>query len=205
MQVDTNVSESDIGGISEGKEAKFIVDAYPKEPFRAKVVQVRNAPITVQNVVTYNVVIGVDNSDLRLKPGMTANVSIVVERRDDVLRLPNTALRFKPTLARPERVAAPPVPAAERLQAGQPAPSAVANPPGREPRTKPTVWVAHEDSEPTPLEIKTGVTDGNFTELVEGPLKEGQEVIVGVEIAKGSSGGAGGTLPPGFGSRPRGM
>jgi HlyD family secretion protein len=205
MQVDTNVSESDIGGIAEGKEARFVVDAYPKEPFRAKVVQVRNAPITVQNVVTYNVVIGVDNSDLRLKPGMTANVSIVVERRDDVLRVPNAALRFKPTLARPERVAAPAVPAAERLQAGKPALSVGGNPSGREPRIKPTVWVPHEDSEPTPVEIKTGVTDGNFTELADGPLKEGQEVIVGVEPAKGSPGGAGGTLPPGFGSRPRGM
>jgi HlyD family secretion protein len=114
-------------------------------------------------------------------------------------------LRFKPTLARPERVAAPAVPAAERLQAGKPALSVGGNPSGREPRIKPTVWVPHEDSEPTPVEIKTGVTDGNFTELADGPLKEGQEVIVGVEPAKGSPGGAGGTLPPGFGSRPRGM
>ena len=205
MEVDTNVSESDIGGISDGKEVRFVVDAYPKEPFQGKVVQVRNAPITVQNVVTYNVVIGVDNDDLRLKPGMTANVSIVVERRDDVLRVPNAALRFKPTLARPERVAAPPVPAAERLQPEKTPPSVGANRPGREPRTKPTVWVPHEASEPTPVEIKTGVTDGNFIELVEGPLKEGEEVIVGVEMPRGSPGGAGGTLPPGFGSRPRGI
>ena len=205
MEVDTNVSESDIGGITDGKDVKFVVDAYPKEPFRGKVVQVRNAPITVQNVVTYNVVIGVDNDDLRLKPGMTANVSIVVERRDDVLRIPNAALRFKPTLARPERVTAPPVPAAERLQADKPPLAPGASRPGREPKPRPTVWVPREGSEPTPVEVKTGVTDGNFTELIDGPLKEGMEVIVGVETSKGSQGGSGGTLPPGFGSRPRGL
>src|SRR5213593_4164842 len=96
MQVDTNVSESDIVGISEGKEATFTVDAYPGQQFQGRIRQVRNAPISVQNVVTYNVVIGVDNRDLRLKPGMTANVAIIVARKDDVLKVPNAALRFTP-------------------------------------------------------------------------------------------------------------
>src|SRR5207253_6577318 len=96
MQVDTNVSESDIGGIAEGKEAAFSVDAYPGQQFQGRIRQVRNAPISVQNVVTYNVVIGVDNRDLRLKPGMTANVSIVVAHKDQVLKIPNAALRFTP-------------------------------------------------------------------------------------------------------------
>src|SRR3989441_10718241 len=100
MQVDTNVSESDIGGLTEGKSATFVVDAYPNQVFKGKVTQVRNAPINVQNVVTYNVVIGVDNSDLRLRPGMTANVSIIIARRGNVLRIPNQALRFKPSFAR---------------------------------------------------------------------------------------------------------
>src|SRR2546422_9453643 len=100
MQVDTNVSESDIGGITEGKPATFVVDAYPNQVFRGKITQVRNAPITVQNVVTYNVVIGVANSDLRLSPGMPANVAIIVANREDVLRIPSQALRFKPSLAR---------------------------------------------------------------------------------------------------------
>lgn len=96
MQVNTNVSESDIGGVSEGKEAEFTVDAYPTTPFKGTVVQVRNAPISIQNVVTYDVVISVDNRALTLKPGMTANVSIVTAHKDDAVRVPNAALRFKP-------------------------------------------------------------------------------------------------------------
>ena len=204
MQVDTNVSESDIGGITEGKEAISVVDAYPKQPFNGKVIQVRNAPIAVQNVVTYNVVIGVENNDLRLKPGMTANVSIVVDRRDNVLKVPNAALRFKPTLVRSDRAAVPPVPAAERLQGAKPNPAGGANRSNGEPRTKATVWMPHETG-PRAVEIRTGVSDGNFAEVVAGELKEGDEVIVGVEAPRGAQGGPGGTLPPGFGSRPRGM
>lgn len=96
MQVIANVSESDIGGVTEGKPAEFTVDAFPNEPFRGVVTQVRNAPVTIQNVVTYDVVIDVDNSSLKLKPGMTANVSIVVATKEGVLRVPNAALRFKP-------------------------------------------------------------------------------------------------------------
>ena len=103
MQVDANVSEADIGGVAEGKEAEFTVDAYPSQPFKGTVVQVRNAPISIQNVVTYDVVIGVDNRDLKLKPGMTANVSIVTLRKDHVLRVPNAALRFRPPGAPIER------------------------------------------------------------------------------------------------------
>jgi HlyD family secretion protein len=95
MQVNANVSESDIGGVTEGRPAEFTVDAFPHEPFHGTVVQVRNAPISIQNVVTYDVVIGVDNRDLKLKPGMTANVSIETAHKDDALRVPNTALRFK--------------------------------------------------------------------------------------------------------------
>jgi HlyD family secretion protein len=204
MEVDTNVSESDIGGITEGKEARFVVDAYPKEPFVAKVIQVRNAPITVQNVVTYNVVIGVENNDFRLKPGMTANVSIVVDRRDDVLKVPNAALRFKAALGRPERVTVPAGPAVERPQGGRPGPSDDTSRPARDAKAKPTVWMPHGEGEPTPVELKTGVTDSNFTEVVDGPLKEGDEVIVGMEVSRGSQGAPGGSnLPPGFGSRPR--
>jgi HlyD family secretion protein len=203
MQVDTNVSESDIGGITEGKAATFVVDAYPKEPFHGKVIQVRNAPITVQNVVTYNVVIAAENTDLRLKPGMTANVSIVVERRDNVLKIPNAALRFKPTPVRPQGSQAPAVPAAERLPGAQPATDATVRA-GRDAKTKPLVWVPRGAGEATPVEIKPGISDGNFTELVEAPLKEGDEVIVGMETSKNPQGsGPGATLPPGFGSRPR--
>jgi HlyD family secretion protein len=96
MQVDTNVSEADIGRVSVGQTATFIVDAYPNIPFRGQVVQVRNAPITVQNVVTYDAVVQVANPDLKLKPGMTANVSFLIAERNDILKIPNAALRFQP-------------------------------------------------------------------------------------------------------------
>ncbi len=95
MQVNANVSESDIGGVVEGKPANFRVDAYPKQFFEGIVTQVRNAPISIQNVVTYDVVITVDNRSLKLKPGMTANVTIVTEERENPLRVPNGALRFR--------------------------------------------------------------------------------------------------------------
>ncbi len=95
MQVNASVSESDIGGVEEGKPASFRVDAYPKEFFEGVVTQVRNAPISIQNVVTYDVVITVDNQDLKLKPGMTANVTIVTEEKENPLRVSNGALRFR--------------------------------------------------------------------------------------------------------------
>ena len=95
MQVNANVSESDIGGVAEGRPAHFRVDAYPRQFFEGTVTQVRNAPISIQNVVTYDVVITVDNRELKLKPGMTANVTIVTAQKDDPLRVPNGALRFR--------------------------------------------------------------------------------------------------------------
>jgi HlyD family secretion protein len=95
MQVNANVSESDIGGVAEGKPSSFRVDAYPRQFFEGTVTQVRNAPISIQNVVTYDVVITVDNRDLKLKPGMTANVTIVTDKKENPLRVPNGALRFR--------------------------------------------------------------------------------------------------------------
>lgn len=102
MQVDTNVSEADIGRMVKGQDATFTVDAYPERTFRGKVSEIRNAPITIQNVVTYDVVIQVDNSDLRLKPGMTANVSVQIEHKENILKIPNSALRFRPESAKKE-------------------------------------------------------------------------------------------------------
>lgn len=95
MQVIANVSESDIGGVTEGKSADFRVDAYPRESFHGIVTQVRNAPVSIQNVVTYDVIISVENPELKLKPGMTANITIVTARNEDALRAPNAALRFR--------------------------------------------------------------------------------------------------------------
>ena len=102
MQVDTNVSEADIGRVAKDQDATFTVDAYPERTFRGKVLEIRNAPITVQNVVTYDVVIQVDNRELKLKPGMTANVSILLAHQEGVLKIPNAALRFRPEMAKKE-------------------------------------------------------------------------------------------------------
>src|SRR5881628_2072945 len=101
MQIDSNVAEADVGVVDVGQDVDFTVDAFPMRTFHGKVVQVRNAPITVQNVVTYDTVIGVNNADLKLKPGMTANVSIVVAHKDDVLQIKNAALRYRPPDATP--------------------------------------------------------------------------------------------------------
>lgn len=96
MQIDANVSEADVGNVEMGQLVTFTVDAYPSRTFTGQVVQIRNSPITVQNVVTYDTVIGVTNSDFKLKPGMTATVSITTAQRTNVLKIPNSALRFKP-------------------------------------------------------------------------------------------------------------
>src|SRR5262249_32167033 len=96
MQIDSNVAEADVGVVSVDQDVDFTVDAFPMRTFHGKVVQVRNAPITVQNVVTYDTVIGVNNSDLKLKPGMTANVSIIIAHQDNVLQIKNAALRYRP-------------------------------------------------------------------------------------------------------------
>ena len=107
MQVDTNVSEGDVGNVWVGQEVHFTVDAYPTRRFQGKVLQVRNAAIMVQNVVTYDAVVGVDNDELLLKPGMTANVEFLVSQKNSVLKVPNAALRFRPPSERqPTQVAA---------------------------------------------------------------------------------------------------
>jgi HlyD family secretion protein len=169
MQVDANVSESDIGGVAEGKLATFRVDAYPKQFFQGTVTQVRNAPINIQNVITYDVVITVDNRELKLKPGMTANVTIVTAKKEDPLRVPNGALRFR----------MPNVPVDRKIS---------------------QVWVLDPEAAPRQATITTGIADSLFTEIVEGPVKEGDKVIVGIETAEEQSQK---TLPPGFGGGPR--
>ena len=197
MQVDTNVSESDIGGMAEGKEATFTVDAYPDVQFTGTIRQVRLAPISVQNVVTYNVVVGVNNQDLRLKPGMTANVSIVVAQKEHVLKVPNAALRFTP-------------PATEQPDGRGEGHKSKAE--GREGGNQSTgdglmsgqarkVWKVGGNGDPEALSIQTGISDGVWSEVIAGAVHEGDRVIVGVETSRGDR--RGGELPPGFGSGPR--
>jgi HlyD family secretion protein len=156
MQVKANVSESDIGGVHDGQTALFTVDAYPGRSFEGKVVQVRNSPVTVQNVVTYDVIIEVANPDLALKPGMTATVTISTEHRDDVVRIPLRALRFKP----------------EDAEAG----AAAGVPPNSPIGT--AVYREGASAELERVEVKTGLRDERHAELLEGDLAPGAAVVV---------------------------
>jgi HlyD family secretion protein len=162
MQVDSNVSESDIGAVRAGQPATFTVDAYPGKVFTGAVAQVRNAPITVQNVVTYDVVVAVGNPDLELKPGMTASVAVITARRDDVLKIPLRAVRFNP-----ERK-----PSTEPTQ-GQ---DGAARQPLR--RGESTVWVAQPDLTLRKVEVKLGVRDDQYAELLSDHLESGDELAV---------------------------
>jgi HlyD family secretion protein len=168
MQVDTNVSEADIGRIAVGQDSTFTVDAYPERIFHGRVSEIRNAPIIAQNVVTYDVVIQVDNKDLKLKPGMTANISIMVVHREGVLKISNAALRFRPESGKREngKGVSPQKPNeqgkfSDRTQ-------------GRSGR----VWVLSQGGKPTPVPILLGITDGTFSEVIAGDLREKTEVIV---------------------------
>lgn len=173
MQVDTNVSESDIGAVKLGDAAGFTVEAFADRPFQGKVAQVRQAPQTVQNVVTYDVVVAADNGDFLLKPGMTATVGIVTERRDDALRIPDQALRFAPTGA----PSTGPGGAAMQHTSIQ-----LKATPGLSRSTHPTreerVWILR-NVQPIPIAITAGLDDGTYTEIVQGDLKPGDAVIVG--------------------------
>ena len=166
MQVDANISESDIGGIAEGNKATFTVDAYQARVFEGVVSQVRQSPQTVQNVVTYDTVISVPNPDLTLKPGMTASTRIVIDQRADVLRVPNAALRYTP----------PGVAAGGMVAAGT----------GRSAARQSRVWVLR-DGAPVALAVVTGLDDENFTEIVSGALQSGDLVIVGSTTAAGNA------------------
>jgi HlyD family secretion protein len=167
MQIDAAVAEADVGVVEVDQPVDFTVDAFPNRTFHGKVVQVRNAPTTVQNVVTYDSVIGVSNPDLKLKPGMTANVSIIIAHKDNVLKLANAALRYRPADASPS--AAPSgAPNASRGIGGKPGT-------GRERRTDRTVYVLR-GGKTEPVQIKTGISDGISTEVTQG-LKEGDAVV----------------------------
>jgi HlyD family secretion protein len=155
MQIDTSVDEADIGKIKVEQAVEFSVDAYPDITFKGKVSEIRNAPITVQNVVTYDVVVRVDNPELKLKPGMTANVSIILDDKKGVFRIPNAALRFRPPEKSKEKV----------------------EPKGSAEQKGSAVWVL-ENNRPKRVKVTTGISDGNYTEILSGDLKEGDAVIV---------------------------
>lgn len=199
MQIDSNVAEADVGNVALDQDVDFTVDAFPYITFHGKVVQNRNAATTVQNVVTYDVVISVSNPELKLKPGMTATVQIIIARRENVVKIPNAALRVR--MPESESTPAPATPAA---------PEATRPPGGRKGSGKPhgekrerTIYVMPAGgSKPAPVQVKLGITDGVTTEVTEG-LKEGDAVVTAVELpqskaAPASSNPFGGGMPRRF-------
>jgi HlyD family secretion protein len=192
MQIDSSVAEADVGGVVQGQVVDFTVDAYPYRNFQGVVTQVRNSPTTVNNVVTYDCVIGVTNADYKLKPGMTANVSIIIAQREDALTIPNAALRFHP----PDNAVVQTNSAAATAQTAQPtngggygaAGGQGHRSGGRARSGRPvihTVYVLAGDGKNAvlqPVQIKTGISDGISTEVVSG-LNEGDKVVTGTVSA----------------------
>jgi HlyD family secretion protein len=256
MQVDTNVSEADVGRVTVGQDATFTVDAYPGRNFRGKVFEVRNAPIIVQNVVTYDVVIQVENKDLKLKPGMTANVSVMIAHREQALKIPNAALRFRPESAgqgnlpekgsvgsesrgrllierwtkeldlTPEQQSKLEMVLKSSKQEFQEISQKMKPEEARgsiqrlirqkisgiltgeqiqklrelsessQSERKPgMVWILSPERKPIPVSIVLGITDGSFSEVMAGDLREGDEVIV-EDLSGKKSKGQGPALQP---------
>ena len=183
MQVDTNVSEADVGRVRVNQPAAFTVDAYPGQVFKGKVTSIRKAPINVQNVITYDAVIGVSNSDLKLFPGMTANVKILVNQRLNVLKVPNAALRYHPM--------------SETAAAG----SGMSSRKGA--AAEKAVWILDASNKQQRVVVTTGESDGTYTEVAKGGLKDGDRVIVAalakVAPASGGSPGSQASRPGGRG------
>jgi HlyD family secretion protein len=182
MQIDANVAEADVGGVEEDQNVDFTVDAFPNRTFHGTVVQVRNSPITVQNVVTYDTVISVNNPDLKLKPGMTANVSVIVAEHNDVLRIPNSALRFRPPDASTN--SAPRAAGGGGAPGSRPGGSSGGRPKG-ERRPARNVYVL-KDGKLQPVPVKTGITDGIYTEITDG-LSENDKVVTSATYKQGSA------------------
>ena len=177
MQVDTSVAEADVGKLEDGMRAFFTVDAYPRERFEGKVRQIRNAATTVQNVVTYDAVIDVSNPALKLRPGMTANVTFVYADEKTALRTVNGALRFKPP---PELLTPAKTRARRDATSGER-----------------TLWVLR-DNTPQPINVKLGITDGSHTQILDGDLREGELVITDTLGSAGGNTPKRGGGPPGF-------
>jgi HlyD family secretion protein len=171
MQVKTNIDESDLGNIRDGQTVMFRVDAYPTRTFTGTVSQVRLDPVVSQNVVTYAAIISAPNPALELKPGMTANVNIEVARKDNVLRVPSAALRFRPTESTLASLGQDPKVLAQGRPTGAPSSGAK--------QSSGTVWMFDGGLHPTP--VTTGVTDGVFTEVTADGLHEG--VVLATRVA----------------------
>jgi HlyD family secretion protein len=175
MRLSVYVDEADVGRVKDGQEATFTVDAFPDRVFPSKVLALRYEPKTENNVVSYEAVLSVDNADLSLRPGMTASATIVSEKKTDVLLVPNLALRFAPATAMMGGRGGPP-----GLSFGGPAPAASAKAPAIK---GPKLWKVGPGNQPVPVPVKTGATDGEFTEITEG-VEVGARVITDVAEIK---------------------
>lgn len=206
MQVHTSVAEGDVGRLDPGMDATFTVDAFPGQTFKGKVGQIRNAAQTVQNVVTYDAVIDVDNADLRLRPGMTATVTIVWSEKDDVVAIPNAAIRFHPP---PEVASAMGATSAahagsgahsgawasgSHARGGGAAPAGSAGAPKKDATERRTIYVL-AGGRPEPRNVTTGLSDGTWSEVAHGDVKPGDEVITDVTVGGKAPGAGTGTTP----------
>jgi HlyD family secretion protein len=231
MQVIANIDQADIGLVEQAKSVKFAVDAFPGKEFEGKLQQMRLNPQNVQNVVTYNVVIDVSNPEQKLKPGMTANLTITIDERNNVLKVPNSALRFTPTDASGQRIgrgtgSGGNAGGQRRQQTdnanaatgsgsqSQPGAQAQTNGQGGERQFAPPsapvlagqtriIWVMGQDGKPQSRRIKVGLSDGASTEAVEGSLQEGELVVTGQTISSADKAQSSQTPAPGFGGAQR--
>lgn len=240
MQVQANIDEADIGKINVGQDVKFTVDAYPEQQFRGKVAQVRLQPNVIQNVVNYTVIVEVPNPDLKLMPGMTATITVLVDRRENTLKLPNLALRFQPSQKELEELRQARAGDSTRWRAGDSTRwKGMDSAKIAEFRTRmqamqgqrgegrmgeggmfggtgggrggmmsgnrSRIWVLDATKKLKPLPVRLGLSDGTNSEIVESPLKEGDEVVVGVITAEASrtqqTNPFGPQMPPGGGRR----
>jgi HlyD family secretion protein len=214
MQVIANIDQADIGLVEQAKSVKFSVDAFPGKEFDGKIEQMRLNPVNVQNVVTYNVVIDVSNPDQKLKPGMTANLTITIDERNNVLKVPNAALRFTPQRTDSGSGAGAQGQQGQgqgrrRQQGGDNAAGGNNAQSNFAPASAPVlpgqvrvVWVLGQNGKPERRRITVGLSDGSATEVVNGDLNEGDMVITGQQVSSASR--TTNSTPPGFGGAPRG-
>ncbi len=200
MRIEALISEADVGDVEEGQMVKFTVDAYPSRSFTGLVSQVRFEPVTNQGVVNYVAIVDVENGDLKLRPGMTANATVVTASREDVLRLPNSALRFRPPA---DAVVATPMPQEGQSHEGEKAKGRRWQ--GGEELSNKTLYVLDEKGDLVMESVRVGISDGTWTEMVGSMLKEGILIVTGIQVAgEKSSTVATGKTSPFIPSRPRG-
>lgn len=186
MEVKTSVDEADIGKVQEGQLATFTVDAYPERNFEGRVKQIRLAPEVEQNVVSYNVILEVSNPEMLLKPGMTANVTIEIQRRNNVLKVPSAALRFRlsdagPAFSRSARSDS------VRIMNSSLKASVPSTMPDSTQHNRNAVWILGSDRKPHPVPVEAGISDGGITEIITDKLSEGDSVITGQEGVQATS------------------